>query len=109
MAYEHTGMNLNAGILRRIARLAYDRMEDLPDRAQQVDMDAIVAVIFSAAALEAFINELATLAGQNPPATGAVFAERWLLARRRENAIQQGHHILQLARPFQARPHGFCC
>ena len=61
-------MNLNAGVLRRIARLAHDRINArIGDREPHVDMDAIVAVVFAAASLEAFINETAALAGSSLP------------------------------------------
>jgi hypothetical protein len=59
-------VNINAGILRRIARLAYDRTNGSPDRAVQINMDGIVAVLFSASATEAFINELVALARMCP-------------------------------------------
>ena len=71
-----SGMTLNAGVLRRIAVLAHDRIPSAPhDRAQHPGMDAIVAVVFSAASLEAFISELHGLARlhthSNPPAVEA--------------------------------------
>jgi hypothetical protein len=57
-------MNINAGVLRRLAWLASNRTDGSLDEAQQIDMDAIVAVVFSPVALEAFLNELAALAGK---------------------------------------------
>lgn len=42
--------------------MAHDRMTMQADREIQIDMDGVVAVLFSAAALEAFINELSDLA-----------------------------------------------
>jgi hypothetical protein len=71
-----SGANLNAGVLRRIARLAHDRIPQVVgDREAHSDMDAVVAVSFSAASIEAFINELSALAAttvpRDPPAITA--------------------------------------
>jgi hypothetical protein len=59
-------ININAGILHRLAPLASDRTDGSLDEAQQIDMDTIVAVVFSAVAREAFINELAATASRCP-------------------------------------------
>ena len=57
------GLNINAGVLLRIATTANQRAnEDHSERAPNAGNDALVAIIFSAFALEAFINELLGLA-----------------------------------------------
>jgi hypothetical protein len=62
-----TGLSMNAGVLRRLARLAHDRIHTPTDRDVQNDMDGVVAVVFAAVSLEAFINELMELAATAPP------------------------------------------
>jgi hypothetical protein len=62
-----TGLNVNAGVLRRLARLAHDRIYTPTDRDVQSDMNGVVAVVFAAVSLEAFINELGALAETAPP------------------------------------------
>ena len=62
-----TGLNVNAGVLRRLVRLAHARIHTPTDRDVQIEMDGVVAVVFAALSLEAFINELGALAETAPP------------------------------------------
>jgi hypothetical protein len=61
------GLSLNAGVLLGIAHRAVRRISTA-DRETDSDMDGLVAILFAAASLEAFINELGALA-QNWPAS----------------------------------------
>lgn len=58
------GMFLNAGIIFERARAAYERTDGSGSDRKPDQMDALDAIIFSAAALEAFINETAELASE---------------------------------------------
>ena len=73
------GTIYNTAILLGIAKTAYERINSGASDTEPHNNDAIVAVVFSAAALEAFINELADLAAQPPigssnPASVQMFA-----------------------------------
>lgn len=60
------GMIVNAGVLFGIAKEAYERTRAASSDNEPGHRDAIVAIIFSVAALEAFINEAVELS-HNPP------------------------------------------
>ena len=48
-------MFINAGVLFNLAKAAYERTKAAPSDREPLQMDAIVAVVFSVVALEAFI------------------------------------------------------
>jgi hypothetical protein len=57
------GQAFNAGVLYQVARKGYERARTAASDDRAFDqLDALVAVVFSAAALEAFINEVASCA-----------------------------------------------
>jgi hypothetical protein len=56
------GVFLNAGILYKQAVTAWTRTADAPSDRSPEQFDALVAVLFAAASLEAFINELGMMA-----------------------------------------------
>jgi hypothetical protein len=57
------GVNLDAGGLFAAARAATERTSGVPERAGDVcSTDSLVAIVFAAASVEGFINELAELA-----------------------------------------------
>src|SRR5215831_5796443 len=56
------GYFLNSGILFKVAVSAYERLKSAPSDKTGGQNDALVAVLFSAATLEAFIMELALMA-----------------------------------------------
>jgi hypothetical protein len=60
---------LNAGVLFRIAKTAYERTKAAPADLAGDQNDALVAILFAAATLEAFVMELATIA----QADGTIF------------------------------------
>ena len=53
---------LNAGVLFGVARSAYERTKCAPSETACGQNDALVAIVFSAATLEAFVMELALMA-----------------------------------------------
>lgn len=53
---------LNSGILFRVAVSAYERTESASSEKAGGQNDALVSILFSAATLEAFVNELALMA-----------------------------------------------
>jgi hypothetical protein len=60
-----TGMFINSGVLFEIAKRAYDRARDAAPHDRSPDSsDSLVAIVFSAVAAEAFINEIGELASQ---------------------------------------------
>ena len=59
-----TAASLNAGSVFLIARDAYARIDDTLPETKGGQNDAIVAIVFSAAALEAFLSQLAYTAGE---------------------------------------------
>jgi hypothetical protein len=74
-------ISLNAGVLLGVAKAAYERTsEAVSDRASQ-GTDALVSVVFSALALEAFVNEMAAMADMPAPhpepASVATFVRGW--------------------------------
>jgi hypothetical protein len=68
------GYFLNSGILFRIAVSAYQRLESAPSDKAGGQNDALVAILFSAATLEAFVAELALMAQSD----SAFFGEKLL-------------------------------
>ncbi len=62
-----TGTWITAGTLFGVAKEAYRRTEGTASDRAPGRPDALVAVIFSVVAMEAFINEIAELASQNNP------------------------------------------
>lgn len=72
------GLFINAGTLFAVAEAAYMRTNEAPSDRAPSQLDALVSIAFSAASLEAFINEAIELAAQphspilppNPPAVG---------------------------------------
>lgn len=69
----------SVGHLFFLAKQAYERTKDERSDREPGKSDAIVSIIFSASALEAFINELADMASvmphlQNPPESVQTFA-----------------------------------
>lgn len=65
---------LNAGVLYGVAMTAYERTKSAPSDLEGGQNDALVAILFSAATLEALIMELAVLAeshGSEPLRTAA--------------------------------------
>lgn len=61
-----SGIFVNAGHLFGIAKDAYERAKSEEGDRSGKSSDALVAIVFSAVAAEAFINELAELASQAP-------------------------------------------
>lgn len=59
------GMFLYGGLIHGVAREAYGRTMTAPSDLDHIGNDALVAIVFSAAALEAFFNEMADLAGSD--------------------------------------------
>jgi hypothetical protein len=63
-----SGMFINAGPLFARAKAAYERARNTSSHDRELgQMDALDAIVFSAVALEAFINEAVELATQPPP------------------------------------------
>src|SRR2546428_4780978 len=78
------GMFLYGGAIHGVAREAYGRTMAAASDLDHIGNDALVAIVFSAAALEAFFNEMADLAGSDAmnsslhppnPTSVAVYAE----------------------------------
>lgn len=66
----------NAGLLFDVAKEACNRTRSTPSPREPGATDALVAIVFSAAALEAFINETTEVAKRDPqPAAIRVFAD----------------------------------
>jgi hypothetical protein len=59
------GMFLYSAALIGVAREAYSRTQAAASDTEHIGNDALVAIVFSAAALEGFLNEMAELAGMD--------------------------------------------
>jgi hypothetical protein len=90
----------NAGPLFGIAKAAYQQTKAASSDSEDGQMQALVAVVFSAAALEAFINEAVELASlpqflgssEEPP---AVAAFRSLLTEAEDQKAELGRKFMQ--------------
>lgn len=64
------GMFTNAAPLFILAKKAYERTKDASSDRESGEIDALVAIVFSAAALEAFVNESVELAELGAASSG---------------------------------------
>ncbi len=64
------GYLLSSGVLFGIAEKAYQRLKDVPSDTLPDQRDALVSILFSAATLEAYINELTLHVNHAPSISG---------------------------------------
>ena len=64
------GIFISAPYLFRVATDAYRRTSSADSNTSPGQLDALVSVVFSASALEAFINEIGALAAMSPQRRG---------------------------------------
>ncbi len=90
------GMFINAGPLFSLAKKAYERTRAVSSDRESGQVDALVAIVFSAAALEAFVNESVELAELGAVSSGYSEPESVTNFRRLLREVEESRGSTQL-------------